>query len=252
MEIKNFDQLANKITSNILEKIDIKTECKMNDKSCLVILPNMGLGIEEYFKYIEDHYPGYEIHVGSKTKPTKLCDSNMIKFVEFDLNNHKFTHILDSVETIIVLGLKFNQLKALSKTEDNDEINQLILESLMANKHVNIMMNANELIFNKIRDLIHEIRHMGINVTNIHQIKASPINIDVPPVKVSIPEPVIQEIKCTKPASNELITEGYVLKLKDRGLKYIELDKKQLITPLAKDRLRQYKIEVRYNKEAKS
>ncbi|MBU1141268.1 MAG: hypothetical protein KKG64_01970, partial [Firmicutes bacterium] len=49
----------------------------------------------------------------------------------------------------------------------------------------------------------------------------------------------------------ELITESYVMNLKGSGLKTLVLDKKQLITPLAKDKLRELKIKIEYNEEVK-
>ena len=48
-----------------------------------------------------------------------------------------------------------------------------------------------------------------------------------------------------------LITEDYVVSIKENGLKVLVLNKKQLITPLAKDKLREYKIKTEYIEEDK-
>ena len=97
----------------------------------------------------------------------------------------------------------------------------------MANKPLNIMINSNELIFNKISKMVNGIRNIGINVVNIQQSNGAILN------KI------------------DLITESYVMSLKENGLKNLVLNKRQLITPLAKDRLSEYKIKVEYNKEEK-
>ena len=133
----------------------------------------------------------------------------------------------------------------------------------MENKFINIMMNANELIFNKITDVISDMRHMGIIVTNIHQSNVSSITShrkqinectltpNNQPEKVYPIETIIEQVNVPVTITNHLITESQIMKLKNRGLKEIILDKKQLITPLAKDRLREYKIDIKYIEEAK-
>jgi hypothetical protein len=115
-------------------------------------------------------------------------------------------------------------MKSLSKADDLEDVNHIILESVMVNKSVNIMLNTNGLIFNKIVEIVKDLRSYGINVVNIQQNALSKIN-------------------------NELITESYVLNLRENGLKSVILNKKQIITPLAKDKLRELKINIEYHKE---
>ncbi len=261
MEIKNINKLANQITANILEKIDNKSDGNVCEKSCLVLIPNMSLGINEYFDYIAKHYPGYKLYLGLTEEHSKLSDvenNKNIDILDYNLKNSKFIKVLDTVETIIILGLKINQMKALIKTDDSEDVNHLILGSLMENKFINIMMNANELIFNKITNVINDMRHMGIIVTNIHQSKVSPIVSVAKQTKECMlasnnqPEkicPIETSIPVT--ITDHLITESHVMKLKGKGLKEVILDKKQLITPLAKDRLREYKIDIKYIEEVK-
>lgn len=230
MDIKNFDKLVNVITANVLQKIDPKTGSKIHDKACLIILSNMCFGIEGYLEYIMDKFPGYELYLGANDNCSKLHyieTHTNINFIKFDLENSEFLHLLDEVETIIILGLSINQMKALTKTDDSEDVNHLILGRLMANKSVSIMMNANGSMYNKIADIVDDIKNMGINVTNIQK------------SIVSTQEKV------------DLITESYVVNLKENGIKNLVLDKKQLITPLAKDKLREFKIEIKYNEEEK-
>jgi len=266
MEIKNINKLANQITANILEKIDNKSDCKVYEKSCLILIPNMSLGINEYFEYIAKYYPGYKLYLGLTEEHSKLTDvenNKNIDIIDYNLKNNKFIKVLDTVETIIILGLKINQMKALIKTDDSEDVNHLILGGLMENKFINSMMNANELIFNKITDVISDMRHMGIIVTNIHQSNVSSITShrkqinectltpNNQPEKVYPIETIIEQVNVPVTITNHLITESQIMKLKNRGLKEIILDKKQLITPLAKDRLREYKIDIKYIEEAK-
>ncbi len=287
MEIKNIDRLVDKVAANILDKLDLKTTYgNINHKSCFILIPNMGLGMKEYIEYIIEHYQGYELYLASRENGANVGDFKNIKTLEFDMKNQKFIHLLDSVENIIVLGLKINQMKSIIKTDDEDDVNQLILEGLLANKQVNVMMNANEHIFSKLKNIVTDLRHMGVYVTNIHQVKASSIvsNVEIekthhlnsqqePDRSWAIATKIAPEKLYTAssklekecqlnpfkesndvliPSKNELITESYVLKLKGRGVRTMILDKKHLITPLAKDKLREYKIDIKYIEEAKS
>lgn len=229
MDLKNFDKLVQVVTDNIFEKLDFKTNFRISDKSCLILVPNIGLGFKEYLDFIIKNYPNNDLYLGSSEEFSKtyhIENNRNLRFVNYNIKNTEFINLLDTVETIIILGLKINQLKALSETDDQDDINHVIIESLMANKSINIMINTNEFMFNKIADIVYEIRNIGINVTNIQQnnLKAlSDIN---------------------------LITESYVLNLRQNGLKSLVMSRKQLITPLAKDKLREFKINIEYNEEA--
>ncbi len=229
MEAQNLDKLVKVVTDNIFEKLDFKTDFKISDKSCLILVPNIGLGFKEYLDYIIKNYPNNDLYLGSSEEFSKTYHVNNrnIKFINYDIKNIEFINLLDTVKTIIVLGLKVNQLKALSETDDTDNINHIILESLMSNKSINIMINTNGLMFNKIAKIVYAVRNIGINVTNIQQSNISSLD-DV-----------------------NLVTESYVLNLRDSGLKSLVMSKKQLITPLAKDKLREFKIRIEYNEEAK-
>lgn len=227
MEVNNLDELKKVVTSKILEKLDYNPEFKLNPKSALIIVPNIGLGYNEYIKYILKHYPDYELYLSSNATFVKTYynKNNLVKHINFDLKDIDFINILDSIQTIFILGLKINQMKAISMTDDLDDINHIIIESAMINKSVNILLNANALIFNKILKTVKDIRNIGVNVINIQQNTLSKENID------------------------ELITESFVLNLRENGLKTLILNNNQIITPLAKDKLRELKIKVEYHKE---
>lgn len=230
MEVNNLDKLVKVITSNILNKIDTHSNFRINAKSCLILIPNMSFGFKFYLDFIMENYPSYDLYLGSNEEisETEFVKINPnIRFVHFDLKNKEFINLLDAIPTIIILGLKVNQMKSLIKTDDSEEINHIILGSVMANKSVDILINANGLIFNKLTDIISEIKNMGIAVTNIQQ------------------SHIPQAIKV------DLITERYIESLKNKGLKTLILDKKQLITPLAKDKLRDLKINIEYIEEDK-
>mgnify|MGYP001086381412 CR=1 FL=1 len=289
MEIKNIENLISKVSSNILDQLDLKpTYINVNPKSCLILVPNMGLGMKEYIQHISNQYQGYDLYLASKDNTTNLKDFNYVNTIEFNMKNMNFVHILDSVENIIILGMKINQMKSLGNADDEDDINQVILEGLLANKQINVMMNANEHIFNKLKKTFTDLRHIGIYVTNIHQVKVSVLDsnkeVEMKPRIVAKKEPdrswgvspsiapersymsassqgkdkacsltpLKESADVITPSANELITESYVLKLKGRGLKTMILGKRHLITPLAKDKLREYKINIEYKQEAKS
>ncbi len=227
MEVNNFDNLVKSITSNIIDKMDYKTEFSLNDKSCLILIPNIVLGFNDYYDYIIKTYPGYDIYIGTSEEfmETHIIEKNNIQYVNLNVRNSEFIKILDAVNTIVILGLKISQMKSLIDTDDLDDVNHLILESIMVNKSVNIMLNTNGLIFNKILKVVKDLRILGINVVNIQQNMLS------------------------KNDDNKLITESYVLNLRDNGLESLVLNKKQIITPLAKDKLREFRMKIEYHKE---
>ena len=229
MEVNNLDKIAKAVTTNILEKLEYKEVFKLTDKSCLILIPHIGLGFNEYYNYIIKNYPDYDLYLASNENffSTHNIEKSNIKYLNFDVKNNEFIQILDAVNTIIIPGPKITQMKALGKTDDLEDINHIILESIMVNKEVKILLNTNSLIFNKIIPTIKEIRGLGINVVNIQPNTLSTLN------------------------NNELITESYVLNLRENGLKSLILNRKQIITPLAKDKLRELKINVEYHKEEK-
>ena len=227
MEVNNLDKLVKAVTGNILDKLDYKPEFTLNNKSCLILVPNIGLGFNEYYEYIIKHYPDYDLYLGSSEEFTNshYIKKGNIKYLNFDVKDSEFIKIVDAVNTIVILGLKISQMKSLSVADDLEDVNHIILESVMVNKSVNILLNTNGLIFNKIVETVKDLRGLGIDVVNIQQNSLSNNNI------------------------NELITESYVLNLRENGLKSLILNKKQIITPLAKDKLRELKIKIEYHKE---
>ncbi|MFK5883105.1 MAG: hypothetical protein QM489_02055 [Candidatus Izemoplasma sp.] len=228
MEKNNFDKLVKVVTDNILEKIELKTSFEINDKTCLILIPNIGIGLKDNFEYVMKNYPDNNFIIGSSeefSKMTYIENNKNLRLVKFDIKNSSFINLLDEVENIIILGLKMNQLKSLSEANDSEDINHIILSSIMANKSLDVIININEILFNKILDVVQGVRKIGISVTNIKQSNG-------------------------KLLENEyLITESFVNNLGRNGLSVLLIDKKQLVTPLAKDKLRELKISIEYNKE---
>jgi small subunit ribosomal protein S10 len=152
MEVNNLDKLAKDVTSNILSKLDYKPQFKLKNKSCLIVVENIGLGFDEYYKYIIKNYSDYDLYLSSSLEftHTHSISNYKIKYLTYDIKNSEFIQTLEAVNTIFILGLKISQMKALSVTDDLEDINHIIIESVMANKSVNILLNTNRLIFNKI------------------------------------------------------------------------------------------------------
>ena len=229
MELKNFDKLVQAITSNILEKIDIEPIYPVLEKSCLVLVPNIGFGMNDYRSYVNENYPGFKLYVGGNetlTNTPHVNNSNS-KFVMFDFTSNDFVQVLEEVEHIIIVGLKISQMKSLIDVDDADDINHVILGSLMANKPVTVILNTNSPILDKISETIKGITELGIEVVNLQE-----------------PKQDNKEVVTT-----ELITERYIEDISKNGSKVLYLQKRQLITPLAKDKLRELKINIEYHKE---
>jgi len=156
-----------------------------------------------------------------------LDDNGYIHCITSDLKSKEFMLTLESVETILLIGAKVSQMKAIVETDDSEEVNHILLNALMTNKKIIFVLNSNPVVFNKISTIVTSIQNMGITVTNIQ---------DTPYSKID---------------KTELITENYVIGLKQKGIKTLELDRRQVVTPLAKDKLSEYKIKVVFIEEAK-
>ena len=231
MEIKNFDKLVDAVTKGVLNRMDSKSGLINNKKSCLILLPNLCFGLKEHFEYIGKNFKDYGLYLGIETKFSKLNDIQNLSNVsqlQYDLENSDFITVLDAADIIVVIGLKATQLKKLAVVDDAEEINHLILARVNAGKKVVIMVNSENLFFKQIANTLTEIRKLGIEIVNIKQAAEESIEKQV-----------------------DLITENYVLELKKQGVKSLLLDRKQLITPLAKDKLREYKIDIKYHQEEK-
>ncbi len=222
MEVNNLDKLVKAVTNNILNTIDLSS---ISDKSCLILFQNSVFGFNEYIDQIKEEYEGYELYL-STNDCLNDYDLNGIKTIGFDINSSSFRNVLESVENIIIIGLKISQMKSITETDDSEDINYIVLSSLMANKKIDLMINSNKKMYNLILKQLNSIKQMGINISNIQGVKESEISVD-------------------------LITEEYVKELKNSGASKIVLSSKQLITPLAKDKLRELNIGIERKEERK-
>lgn len=229
MDASNFDKLVNAVTKNILEKtgVDISTESSGNS-AILVIIPNAIFGFKEYLAYIKGKYKKNKIYYSSYESVLDALEINKELHIPLDTKNGEFVKAIDAFDKVIVVGPKIEILKALSDSDDTDDIHHIILGRAMANKAIIILMNINGNIMSKVSGIIVCVQKLGIEVTNIQQGENDLI------------------------LNDDLILEKDVLSLKDSGLKKIRLRSTQRLTPLAKDKLREYKISIEYDEEDQS
>ena len=220
MEVNNLDKLVKAVTNNILNTIDLSS---ISDKSCLILFQNSVFGFNEYIDQIKEEYEGYELYL-STNDCLNDYDLNGIKTIGFDINSSSFRNVLESVENIIIIGLKISQMKSITETDDSEDINYIVLSSLMANKKVDLMINSNKKMYKLILKQLNSIKQMGISISNIQRVKESELSVN-------------------------LITEEYVKGLKNSGASKIVLSSNQLITPLAKDKLRELNIDIERKEE---
>lgn len=225
LEVSNFDKLVSAVTKSILEKTTVKNSVRTTDKSVIVMIPNPVLGLSDYIDYMNVAYKGFGIQFCSQELVLDTMEIDKQNRIAFDINNKDFIQTLDKAERVVAFGLKVDQLRALADVGDNNDINHILITRAMRNLPVTILMNSNNNIFSKINEVINDIRKLGIEVINIQQ-GANPFLLE-----------------------NDLILEKDVLKLKDSGIKTIQLSPKQILSPLAKDKLREYRITIEYSKE---
>ncbi len=230
MEINNFEKLVNAVTTNIIQKIEKNPDMKINTRSCLTIIPNLCLGVKDYLKKIKDSYQDYNLYFAYDESFSSLNDLKNLQnngFLKYDFSDKTFIKFLDEVEKLVVVGLKIKEMKEISELDDSETISHIILSRLKANKSVEIMIDDENLIFNRISETINKLSQLGIGIITVKE-KKNDVNQKM-----------------------DLITERYVMDLYKSGVKNLVLNKKQLITPLAKDKLREYKINISYNEEVK-
>jgi len=238
LEINNLDKLAKMVTDSILEKIDQLPSANQKtasssikkSKSILIILPENTIGFSQYHSYIRKNYsdgPSYLVFNDHFNKTHEKEIKDQYNTINFDLKNPEFLSLLNSAGTLLIVSPKVSQMKAITETNDSEDINHIILNGLMTNQNIVFLINSNATVLAKISSTITLLENMGISIINIQ----------------NNPDKVID--------ANILITERYVMDMKKQGLKTLLLNKRQVITPLAKDKLSEYKIKVEFIEEAK-
>ncbi len=227
MEVSNFDKLVNTVTKRVIDKnyAYTKSLTKNSDKSTLIIFPNVILGINEYMSYINEEYKDYNIYFSSYEKTLDALKINKESRITFDVTNPDFIRLVDTIDKVVIIGPKIDMLKALAQTSDTEDVNHIIVERVMQNKAVTILINSNGNIQDLIAGVVNSVRKLGVDVVNIQNEQGKSL------------------------LNGSVILEKDIMQLKNSGLKTVTLSPNQKLSPLAKDRLREYKINIEYIKE---
>lgn len=224
MEV-NIDKLVEEITNNIQKRSENSFSTNNKGKSILFILPNFVFGFEDFTEYIKKEYKDFNIFFSAEEEILTSLQINNNNKIPLNSNNNNFLTSVNSYEEVYLLSPKVDILKTLSNLEDKNDINHILIGRLMAGKGVGILLNINIKIAAKLSKLIVDLRNIGFDVVNIRQ---KGLNL-------------LSETK--------IITEKDILKILDHDLKVVKISKNQIITPLAKDKLRDNNIFIEYSEE---
>jgi hypothetical protein len=221
----NIDKLVREITDKIQKRTNNSFPTGKKGKSILVIIPNLIFGFDDYIDFIKSRFKDFNVLFTSKEEILESLDINPDNQVPFDLSSSTFLTSLDSYEKVMLRGPKLDLLKSISTLNDETDINHIIIGRVMSSKDVVILINVNSVLGSKISKLLTDVRKVGIEVINI------------------------QDKGLNSISDKNIITEKDVLQFKDSDIKAVTIAKNQILTPLAKDKLREYKIEIEYSEE---
>lgn len=228
LEVNNFDKLVSAVTNNILEKANPTYLHKETNKACLVLIPNIVFDFPSFVSYIEKAYQNYNIIFASEKEVLDALHLNEDHTILLQENNPTFLKMADKYEQVVLVGPRVEKLKALTVLNDSCTINHIVIGRLMAGKNVSIVINANTAMTSHIVDLLGTLRSMGVDIINLQETNKGTI------------------------FESNFITEKDVLRFKNSNIDVIKLSKNQRISPLAKDKLREYKIMIEYSEEDES
>ena len=223
MEV-NIDKLVNQITDNITKRTK-NSFSTTKGKSVLFIVPNVVFGFDDFTDYIKKEYKDFNVFF--------TADEEILDSLQINKDNRILTNMLDSsflasvdqYEKVVLLSPKIDALKSLSKLEDDKDINHILLGRLMANRFVGILLNVNIKVAAKLSKLLVDLKNIGFDVINIQQAEQHLLS------------------------DRKIISEKDIDKILDAELKIVKIQKNQIITPLAKDKLRDNKVIIEYSEE---
>lgn len=225
MEVHDFEKLVSQITKNVLEQTTNPALATLSAKSCLIIIPNVVFGLEKYLAHIKEKYRGYDLIFSAEAELLKALELPGGKQISFDMKNSEFLSVLTNVETVLVVGPKLKYLQLIAQTDDSEDVNHIVLGRVMGGKNVHVLTSANGGVYEKAGLLFQSLEQMGIHVEVIRLGGKNGFE------------------------NTALITERDVMKLKHSGVTVLRLNRNQRLTPLAQDRLREYKISIEYIEE---
>jgi hypothetical protein len=202
-----------------------------SNKQLLVLIPEFVVNTQIFLKYLVDKHPGYELVIATLGGSTKYELKEAVEIL--NINDEKsrdkiLTNLSGFYKTYLIMpGTR--QLEALVNGDDEAFIEKLMLYLVLQDKAPGIILDY------KIKDL----------PTNILTKKLSGLLKQIEEMKISIDilnnKPLKEHRGNYKPGKI-LLTENDINELNASGIKTISKEQEYIITPLAKDRMRELGI----------
>jgi hypothetical protein len=245
MEVNSADMalLIKKITKIVINNyITELMDCDINNsyevplnKQILVLVPEFVANSHEFLKYLVDKHPGYEIILiaDASVKNTKSELKEIKEILNINEEQSRLRILKNANEfykTYCVMP-GINQLEALVNGDDSNFIVKLMLYLVLHDKAIGIIIDydiqklPNSNLIKKLSGILREIKTMKISI------------------EVLCSKSAKEKISCSK-TEKILLTEKYINELNASGTKVITNEQEYIITPLARDRMRELGIKI--------
>lgn len=250
MEQKEIETIIKKVSEKVIQTLEKKEKINEEEivftkkEKVLLIIPQYAANKGRMIKNIEGWYKDKKIiFLGMKQKSFKIRNDIDLTDINDENVQSEILEELEKYKTIIYMNPSIKQLKAVVEMDDGDYSKNLILESLLHGKEVEIVIDEKidkkpqNGVQKKYCELLETAKEMGIKIKkgNKEDWKKNGEG-SVDPLK-----------KATY--QKELILEKNIEEMKHKGESILIIDKQEIITPLAIDRARELGIEIKYKKK---
>lgn len=201
------------------------------NKQILVLVPDFTVNLLEFLKYIIDKHPGYELVIATSGIINELTIPHIAEIINVSEEtkiNKLLENANDYYKTYFVSpGIKV--LEAIVTGDDRGLYEKLMINHVLHEKTCGIILDYNvkklpcNNLTNKLSGLLNQVESMRISINVLNS-------------KTYEEDFVIKEM------DKLLITEKYVKELYSLGIETISNEQECIITPLAKDKMRELGI----------
>lgn len=230
----NTDSLINIITEEVLKRITMLSSENLKERSKRILILD---SIANKNKYNHGE-------VISKYSDTKFLD---------DYSNKEG---VDSFDYIIAPELSNNDLVSIAIGVSESEISKIIIDAILKGKKVIVLEEgmyykkfkdtANKNFFSMLKGYEEKIISFGIEIVRKEELAdcldEEKIKVSTETLNKELDQNQAKEIMITK----RVICEREIEQLWKKGYRTIVVDKKSIITPLAKDFIRNYEINIKF------
>lgn len=207
--------------------------CTSQNKSMLVLVPEFAADLGEFMNYLGKSYPEHEFVLGAEgtvevSSLGKVCEA-------VDINEgpsrKKLYGMINRFDGVILISPGVMQLKAITEGDDSGFMERIMINQALHGRQAAVLLDysvkdmASNSLTKRIKELVESVKNTGISVNIIN-------------------EQIHQEKKSSIEKGKRLITEKDIEDMFKKGTKTIQIGQDCIITPMARDKANELKIEV--------